>query len=99
MEITLKVSRAFQDKFWGNVSLLSFILISISAYHYNVTICLFKNFIGSACIGCGLTGAVFSLFSFQLTDGLALNWRIILIAPLMVGIILGRIKNSKWLTY
>ncbi len=50
------------------------------------SICLFKFITGHECWGCGMTRAFNALFGMQFSKAYEYNPRIIIVAPLMVGI-------------
>lgn len=52
--------------------------------NYLPDLCLFKRITGKECWGCGLTRAFFLIYSCKISDAIHLNWRIIIVFPILV---------------
>ena len=48
------------------------------------TVCIFKNFIGFDCFGCGITRAIFLVFEGEILQAMLLNWRVSIVLPILV---------------
>ena len=42
-------------------------------------------------VGCGMTSAILSFYNLQFFDGINYNWKVIIVAPLMISILLKRL--------
>ena len=58
-------------------------------------ICLYRIVLGTACIGCGTTRAVWSLLHFDFKAAYEYNKLIIIIFPVMAGCIISWILSSR----
>ena len=70
-------------KFINILILICLVLVLIIIYFFPVN-CIFKQFTGISCPGCGLTRAFYALLSFNFIDAFFLN---ILSIPLFIFII------------
>ena len=48
------------------------------------TVCIFKNFTGFDCFGCGITRAIFLVFEGEILQAMLLNWRVSIVLPILV---------------
>ena len=91
METILKANNVSCHIVRSNLSLILFVLIAIVSYQSEISICLFKNITGTACIGCGMTSAIVSFYKLQIADGINYNWKVIIVAPLIILIFIRRL--------
>tara|TARA_B110000014_G_C19838495_1_gene434702 strand:+ start:308 stop:616 length:309 start_codon:yes stop_codon:yes gene_type:complete len=91
METILKANKASYPIVRSNLSLILFVLIVTVSYQSEISICLFKNITGTACIGCGMTSAIVSFYKLQIVDGINYNWKVIIVAPLIISIFMRRL--------
>ena len=91
METILKANNVSCHIVRSNLSLILFVLIAIVSYQSEISICLFKNITGTACIGCGMTSAIVSFYKLQIVDGINYNWKVIIVAPLIISIFIRRL--------
>ena len=91
METILKANKASYPIIRSNLSLILFVLIVTASYQSEISICLFKNITGTACIGCGMTSAIVSFYKLQIVDGINYNWKVIIVAPLIISIFMRRL--------
>ncbi len=48
------------------------------------TVCIFKNFVGYNCFGCGMTRAIFLALKGKIILAILLNWRVSLVLPILI---------------
>lgn len=58
------------------------------------SICLFRNFFGTECYGCGMTRALFSLLHFDFGAAWDYNRLVIVVAPLLLYIYLKEVVKT-----
>ena len=75
------------------VSLSLFWAIPESRMFTGNTICLFKNFIGFECVGCGMMRALYLLSHVVVWGAVAFNRLVIIIAPLLIYVLV--IQNLR----
>ena len=62
------------------------LIISYNGIENDTTICIFKNIIGSECMGCGTTRAIISFIGGNFHKSIDYNYNVILVFPLIVFI-------------
>ena len=62
------------------------IAVKLSVNYSPHSLCLFKNFTGHECWGCGMTRAFNALLNLDFKRAYAFNPRVVIVAPLMVYI-------------
>jgi len=80
MEILLKDNKL---NYFHFLSYLILFFVFILFYQLEITLCLYKNITGNNCYGCGTTRALMSIIQFQIEDAINLNWRILVIVPIL----------------
>jgi len=93
METILKTNNVRSHIIRSNLSLILFVLIALIAYQADISICLFKNITGTACIGCGMTSAIMSFYHFQFMDGINYNWKVIAVIPIIIMVFIKSINK------
>jgi hypothetical protein len=73
----------------GKLILLIGLPLVIFILPYNLifegpTVCVFKNFTGNDCFGCGMTRAIFLVLKGQIISAVLLNWRVSIVLPILV---------------
>ena len=84
MEILLKDNKLnYSEYIFHFLSYLILFSVFILFYQFEITLCLYKNITGNNCYGCGTTRALMSIIQFQIEDAINLNWRILVIVPIL----------------
>tara|TARA_B110000438_G_scaffold57831_1_gene57836 strand:+ start:851 stop:1135 length:285 start_codon:yes stop_codon:yes gene_type:complete len=84
MEILLKDNKLnYLEYIFHFLSYLILFSVFILLNQFEITLCLYKNITGDNCYGCGTTRALISIFQFQIEDAINLNWRILVIVPIL----------------
>ena len=95
METLLKANIAKSQQYFFSLLFFSTILILfISSYKYDITICLYKNITGNDCYGCGMTRAILSIITLNVKEGIYYNWKVIILLPILMTILYKKIIKA-----
>ncbi len=78
---------------WGRVAIVALLAIALWCIplewiDQKPTICLIKRFIGHECWGCGMTRAFFQTLHGNIQAAISLNWRCLIVFPLLGVLVL-----------
>ena len=74
---------------WSKLILLIGLPLVILILPHNLvfegpTVCIFKNFAGYACFGCGMIRAIFLALNGEIIPAVLLNWRVSIVLPILI---------------
>lgn len=63
---------------------LVILILPYSLVFQGPTVCIFKNFTGYPCFGCGMIRAIFLALNGQIISAVLLNWRVSIVLPILI---------------